>query len=46
MKHVKLFEAFKEKPIKDKIELDLNSPDGNAFNIMGMASNLVIVNQK
>lgn len=41
MKHIKLFETFKDKkPKKDKIELDLSGEDGNAFSVMALARRL------
>jgi len=41
MKTIRTFEAFKgKKPKKEKIELDLSGPDGNAFSVMGLAKNL------
>lgn len=40
MKHVKLYEAFKKKPKNNKIQLDLNGEQGNAFYVIGLAKNL------
>ncbi|MCK9445983.1 hypothetical protein M0Q50_03725 [bacterium] len=41
MKHIKLFEAFKDKkPKKDKIELDLSGEHGNAYVVIALATNL------
>ena len=31
---------IKEKPKKDKIEIDLTGPQGNAFNLLGVANRL------
>jgi hypothetical protein len=31
---------IKEKPKKDKLEIDLTGPEGNAFNLIGVANRL------
>jgi hypothetical protein len=35
-----MIKSIKEKNSKSKIEIDLTGPDGNAFSLMGYASNL------